>query len=253
MQPHVSGLGGHLQKVRDSLVQIRDALASWDPVIFRGTFGQALGLDDLPQIRGALWRLASQDLLLGDKPVNDKSERERVTDAITHFTDVLDALRSMADTFSLDIVHLDNLLGLFSGPNLAGPTPVSAVSGRLTALSRAARTMGRTRTLGRAALFELSRIADPRLKRMVRTWLDILATRPDLRPPVRGVRNAMILTELLLDLRRERQHGTAGSATETKLRGRIRELSARDQAVRDRLGRELSSEELAGLGVGVGG
>lgn len=234
--------------MRISLGQLHALVAGWDPIIFRGAFGQVFRLDASDNLSRLLQRLVAQDAQLSDVHVAGISERLRMLDAVAHFTTVLPAIKDTAVQLQSDILQVDWLLRLSSCQSLASNTSSSA---ELTALSRA-RRVGRARAVRRAAIRELHQLGgDRQLTRMVRVWLGVLATRKNLASELRDAQSAVMLVELMVRLGDERGGNapTGGLLAETKLRNRINELAGRDQAVRDRLRRDFSARELTSLGV----
>lgn len=235
--------------MRNSLGQVRALVAGWDPIIFRGAFGQLFRLDAMQDLSRILQRIVVQDAQLSDVPVAGVSERLGMFDAITHFASVLPSIKNTAVQLQSDILQVDTLLRLSSYQSLES---IASAGVELTALSRARRRIGRTRALRRAAMRELNQLGgDKQLTRMVRLWLGILAMRRNLAPELSDAQSAVMLIELVAWLE-DRRGGAApggGLVAVTKLRDRINELAGRDQAARDRLRREFSAQELAGLGV----
>lgn len=240
-------------------------LSSWNPILFRGSLGHIFRHDALPDLERFLDRLTEQDAALSDIPIDGVSERLAVFDAVAHFITVLPEIGRVTGQLQSDLLQLDGLLRIISLQNLdnvndddddnnnKNNSSSSSSSAELTMLSRTQRAAaGRVRALRRAALRELSHLRNPRLVRMVRIWLNILATRQHLAPELRDAQNVVILTELIQRLRGQKLGvtGTAqGRAAELKIRDRIRELARGNQAARDQLRREFDNEELADLGV----
>lgn len=285
---HVVKLRDYLSRVRNNLGQVHAAIAGWRPVLSRDTSGQPLGLDDAFQV---LRRLAEQDPLLRDAPDPSGSSyptpRSAVLASVARLETLLPAVRDFTaghhPLLQSDLAHLDALLRLSSPASLDDPAPApasssSAPASELRALSRARRTIGRPRTLRRAALRQLHAIGRnnknnnnnrrgggaaandaARVMRMVRVWVGILSLQQrrrggPLAPELRDAQRTVVVAELLLTLRAQRTAGdgrraAAGRAAEAKLRDRVRELMRREPAARDRMREEYKSEELAEMGI----